>query len=122
NKKGIDIPVVTVRYSIWNFGNRNQTNLGTPAYIAKCINDNSKGNPFSIVMVHAWSKFSDIGNSPDLLDENAGDGKIYGPGAAEMCMRRLDNDVNVISLHELIWRIRMYYRPEQTKTILKSYK
>ena len=34
NKAGYDIPVITVKYSLWNFGNRNAEREGTPAYIA----------------------------------------------------------------------------------------
>jgi len=120
NKKGIDIPVVTMRYTLWNFGERNNPNDGTPAYIARKID--GRQDDFSAVGVHCWSKFTDIGKSNDLLAENADGGKVQGADAALMCMRRFDKDVEVVSLQELFWRVRMKYRPEQTKAVLKEYK
>lgn len=118
NSKGYDIPVVTVRYSIWNFGNRNTPREGTPTYIANRLNEESE-SPFSMVSVHAWSKFADTGDSQDELAENA-TGSVYGSAAAEMCARRLGDDTQVVNAEELIWRIRMHYRPEQTKDFLSK--
>lgn len=120
NSKGYRIPVVTVKYSIWNFGEHNQERQGTPAYIASKINQESLDSPFSVVSVHAWSKFTDIGESNDLVGESAPGGAVVGAGAAKLCMNRLGDDVKVVNMHELIWRIRMYYEPEQTKEILST--
>lgn len=120
NGQGYDIPVVTVRYSIWNFGGSNQEDQGTPAYIASKINTASDDSPFSVVSVHAWSKFSDIGESTDPLAENAPGGAVVGAGAAKLCQNRFADDTQVVNMQELIWRIRMHYRPEQTKDILSK--
>jgi len=122
NSKGYYIPVVTTRYSIWNSGN-NGDNQGTPAYIASLINNSSPSgddNNFSLVDVHAWSAFSDIGNSDDLLAEDS-NGKYYGATPAKWCMNRLNSNVKVVNTEELLWQIRMHYRPEQTKEILNLY-
>ncbi len=120
NSQGYDIPVVTIRYSIWNFGDHNQENQGTPAYVASKVNATSAENPFSIISVHAWSTFTDIGESGDLLGENATGGAVVGAGAAKLCKDRLAEDVEVVNMQELIWRIRMYYQPEQTQEILSK--
>lgn len=118
NKNGFDIPVVTVSYSIWNFGSQNRTRDGSPTYIAHKLNADK--NPFSAVIVHAWSSFADTGESDDELAENQGT-DIRGASAAEMCARRLDSDYETVCMQELIWRIRMKYRPEQTEKYLNTY-
>lgn len=120
NKEGYDIPVVTVSYSIWNFGGYNPERDGTPTYIAHKLNAKKGNNPFSAVIVHAWSEFADTGDSTDELAENQGTTGIRGASAAEMCNRRLDSDYVNVSMQELIWRIRMKYKPEQTDKYLNS--
>lgn len=120
NGKGYEIPVVTVKYSIWNFGDRNTENQGTPAFVASKINAGGSESPFSAVSVHAWSTFTDIGQSGDLLAENAPGGAVVGAGAAWLCQQRLGEDTQVVNMQELIWRIRMHYYPEQTKQILSE--
>ena len=88
NSKGIDIPVITTQYSIWNFGNNNQASQGTPAYIASKINAlPAETSSFSLVAVHAWSRFADIGASNDLLAENVS-GTSSAATPASWCMRR----------------------------------
>ncbi|HJH71195.1 MAG TPA: GxGYxYP family putative glycoside hydrolase [Bacteroidaceae bacterium] len=121
NKDGFDIPVITVRYSIWNMGSHNTERDGTPAYIANKLNSESEDAKFSAVIVHAWSTFKDIGESLDEIAENEEGGEIRGASAAEMCARRLNNDYEVVNIQELIWRVRMHYRPEQTKKYLELY-
>ena len=122
NTKGVEIPVITVRYSIWNFGTRNNPLEGTPTFVAHKLSSMDYTSPFSAISVHAWSKFSAQPESTDELAENTGEKTIFGPGAAELCMNKLDKNTEVVSLHELIWRIRMFYKPEQTKKVLKEYK
>jgi len=118
NSKGIEIPVITVRYTIWNFGANESIGQGTPAFIASKI---KKDQPdFSLVDVHAWSSFADIGSSDDLLGETSS-GNVYGAGAAVLCQKRLPGNVKCVSLQEMIWRMRMKHRPDQTKDILKQY-
>ena len=122
NKQGYEIPVVTVRYSIWNFGGNNHMRDGSPTYIAKKLNAEPADSKFSAVIVHAWSSFTDTGSSSDELAENAPGGLFRGVSAAEMCARRLDkNTYEAVNMQELIWRIRMHYKPEQTKKYLNEY-
>jgi len=111
NSKGYDIPVITVKYSIWNFNGNNTAREGSPKYIAGKLNAESTEKPFSLVCLHAWSGFASDGIS-------AGD--IKGPGAAKLCTDLLDKDYKVVNVEELIWRMRMQYRPEQTKKLLNE--
>lgn len=121
NRQGYDIPVVTVRYSIWNFGDTNHEHDGSPTYVAHKLNAQPADAKFSAVIVHAWSAFTDTGESDDELAENAPGGTLRGASAAEMCNRRLDAGYEDVSMQELIWRIRMEYRPEQTRQYLNQY-
>ena len=105
NSKGYDIPVITVGYTLWDFGEKNHEREGDPAYIAKKINSTSSANPFNLVAVHAWSRF---------------DGDIYGPGAAFSCAELLNEGAQVVNVEELIWRVRMKFRSEQTKKYIKE--
>jgi hypothetical protein len=122
NKEGFDIPVITVRYSIWNFGQQVRQRDGSPTFVAHKLKAEPADAKFSAVIVHAWSLFNDTGNADDELAENAPGGTIRGASAAEMCARRLDKDKQeVVTMQELIWRIRMQHSPEQTKKYLNTY-
>lgn len=119
NSAGFEIPVVTVRYSLWNFGSYNNEREGTPAYIAQQLTQQAD-NDFSLIGVHAWSKFRDTGNSTDLLGENT-DGDLNGASAAKLMKNHLGDEFEVVNPQELIWRIRMHYKPEQTEQYLETY-
>lgn len=120
NSQGYDIPIIPIKYSIWNFGDHNNDREGTPTYIAHKLNSDSVENPFSMVSVHAWSGFTDIGESQDELGENAGS-DVKGSGAAQLCTNKLDQNIKVVNAEELIWRVRMHYRPDQTEKFLNTY-
>ena len=120
NSDGVEIPVITVRYSIWNFGEKNSQGQGTPAYIASKIKEERPD--FSLIDVHCWSTFTDIGLSNDPVAESAPGGNVSGAGAAAMCQRRLPQNYKCVSLQEFIWRMRMKHNKEQTEAVLKSYK
>lgn len=126
NAQGYDIPVVTVRYSLWNYGEgRNGELEGTPAYIASKYNELAAGTQeptFSVTSVHAWSRFARSDDPRDLTAENAPGGAIYGVESAEMCQDKLCPEVKVVNVEELIWQLRMHTHPDQTKEILKRYK
>ena len=118
NKKGIDIPVVTARYSIWNEVNKNRPHAGAPEFVASLINrdaisaESNNDYTLSWTIVHAWSDF-DLSSK---LCEKPAVG-INTVKASEMLL--IDN-VKTISANELLWRIRMKFRPEQTKLVLKK--
>lgn len=119
NKAGYDIPVITVKYSLWNFGNRNDAREGTPAYIAGKLKAEAQQESFSVVCVHAWSNFSDHGQTEDPLIENQ-KGEIRGAGAAKLCAGHLGDNFEVVNMQELVWRLRMNQRPEQTQKYLSE--
>lgn len=122
NSEGIDIPVVTVKYAIWNHGNYNQPNQGTPTYISQKLNELSEqsSTSHSLVAVHAWSRFKDIGDSDDALEENKG-GSTVGIYPVSWCVNKLNSKTKVVNVEELIWQIRMHEKPEQTEAILTKY-
>lgn len=137
NSKGIEIPAVATKYSLWNIKNsdkigKNNTYEGSPAYItAKLKAETEETSKFSLICIHSWSKFYDKGKTEDTtaeiiindreVDWNA-PGVVFGAGIAELMSRRLDKSYQIVNVQELIWRIRMDHNPKQTKAILKNYK
>lgn len=122
NAKGMEIPVITAKYSIWNHGAQNLPNEGTPAYISGKINEQTNGaakTSHTLTMVHAWSNFKDIGASVDPLAENQG-GNVRGITPVTWCAKRLNDKVKVVNVEELIWQARMKFRPDQTKAYLNK--
>ena len=119
NSDGVEIPVITVRYTLWNFGKNNSNGQGTPAYVARLLKEEQPD--FSLIDIHAWSSFADIGNSDDEVGE-AAKGNVSGAGAAAMCQRRLPSNFKCVSLQEFIWRMRMKHNKEQTIKLLNMYK
>lgn len=119
NSKGVDIPVVTMKYALWNFQGHNAEREGSPTYIAKKVNQET--DPFTAIGIHAWSAFHDIGDSMDDTAENAPGGTVQGPSAASLCSAKLNDDTEVVNAEEFIWRVRMHYHPEQTKEILEKF-
>ena len=118
NKNGYEIPVITIKYSLWNEP-ANREREGTPKYIANCL-DKDRNNPeFNLVCIHAWSHFSDQGKGCDELAETK-EGNVMGSGIATLLRNHLDNSYEVVSLQELIWQVRMKFYPEQTKKYLKT--
>lgn len=101
NAEGYDIPVITVKYSLWD---RMHEREGNPEFIASKLKAEAEDESFSAVCVHAWSNF---------------DG-AKGAAAADKCANLLDDRFEVVSMQELIWRLRMSQRPEQTRKYLQT--
>ena len=101
NKAGYDIPCITAKYMLWD-------GLSSPAQVSSAINASSKaGTPgFNPIVIHAWSSFS---------GKQASD-------AAELCAGGLNESCRLISMQEMIWRIRMYKNREQTRKYLSTIK
>ena len=102
NKAGYDIPVITVKYSLWD---RIHEREGSPDFIASKLKEEAQEESFSVVCVHAWSRF---------------EGDTYGASAAKRCVERLDDRFEAINMQELVWRLRMSRRPEQTLDYLNK--
>ena len=125
NSKGYQIPVVCSKYSVWNTGGMNHDYEGSPAFVArKMKNDPAATAKYSLICVHAWSRFLDQGMSDDELSENIPDYErvswsrpdiVHSAGAAELCARRLGDGYRIVNAQELIWRLRMERDPEGTK-------
>lgn len=101
NSDGYDIPVVTTKYSLWD---RNHERENNPTFIANKLKENAKEETYSAICVHAWSSFN---------GEN-------GAAVAKQCSDQLDDRFEIVNMQELIWRIRMSYKPDQTKEYLNS--
>ena len=102
NKKGYDIPVITTKYSLWDRIHERENN---PSFIADKLKAEAQEESFSVVCAHAWSSFH--GNR--------------GAAAAKQCAENLDNRFEVVNIEELIWRLRMSKRPEQTQKFLRQF-
>lgn len=102
NKNGYDIPVITVRYSLWD---RIHEREGSPDFIASKLEAEAQVESFSAICVHAWSRF---------------EGNAHGAAAARLCAGKLDGRFEVVNMQELVWRLRMSQRPEQTKKYLSE--
>jgi hypothetical protein len=120
NKNGFDIPVVTAKFSIWDHGGNNAPRQGSPAWVAKLLRDQAKEVTFSLISVHAWSNFREVNNPNNYTAEmQAGNPRYAGAGAAKLCANYFDDKFEVVNPQELIWRIRMFYREEQTNQYLE---
>lgn len=116
NGRGQDIPVVTARYSIWNSSSYARPNAGTPEYVAALINRDALRMPadddgkLAWTVVHAWSEFGPLDSQEPV--------RIRGIEIALSATDRLIPSVKNVSIYELLWRIRMKFRPEQTRLLL----
>lgn len=126
NSNGYHIPVITVRYSIWNYGEGlNGESEGTPTYIAdkyKKLTADASGPTFSVTSVHAWSWFTPVDDPEDLTGENRPGGHVHGVGSAVLCKERLPGNIKVVNVEELIWQLRMHNYPDETRALLENYK
>jgi len=114
NLNGIEMPVSTATYSLWNEVNPLRPNCGTPEYISSLINRKvvtNKKNTLSWTVVHSWS---DFGKSSKVTKYPA-----IGVNPVRATENLLSDDIKTISINELLWRVRMKYKPEQTKKMIK---
>jgi len=128
DRNGIEVPVITARYSIWEHANRRER-AGTPAKIAREIRETVEKAPpgqlprYDWVIDHVWSWFKRAPgadeNAEDMPQENAAaEGGVRGYSPVTWCAERLPASVRVVSPEELIWRIRMRHDPLQTKKLM----
>lgn len=111
-----DIPAVSCKYNIW--AKMNGSRSGTPAKVARVINDDARGageglNSWAIV--HVWSGFKE-NPGVDEQAENAdfqAQGTDAGVGPAGWCVDRLDPSVQLITPTELMRRVRVQGRVKE---------
>ena len=131
DRNGIEVPVITARYSIWEHKN-NQERAGTPAKIAREIrqtveNASSDQLPrYDWVIDHVWSWFKRAPgtdeNAENMPQENAAtEGGVRGYSPVTWCAERLPANVRVVSPEELVWRIRMKHNPPQTEKLISQF-
>ena len=128
---GVEIPVITARYSIWNHHNQ-QKRSGTPAKVAREIRQTVESTPpselprYDWVITHTWSWFRKAPganeNAEDMPKENAAaQGGVRGYTPVTWCAERLPSNIRTVGPEELIWRIRMKHNPEQTKKLIQDW-
>ena len=100
NKQGYDIPCVTASHMLWS-GNTDPHDLA-----ATLKKEEQTSLSYNAIAVHAWSTF----------------GGLRSSDAVQLAMGQLPETFQCVSMQELIWRIRMSERPEQTLQYLKSIK
>lgn len=119
NATGIDIPVVSSKFSLW--ANNTGRGFGNPTRIGDLVNDVAKssaksGEPQNLwVMTHAWSPYQRDADGT-IRDLPFGDRSGHrGVSPTRWCVERLNpEDVRVVSPAELLWRIRMRHDPKAT--------
>ena len=134
DRNGIEVPVLSARYSLWNQLNY-RPRAGTPAKVAREIRQTVEQTArnaqprYDWVVVHAWSWFKkapgDDENAEDMLPmprEEAvakGGQSLYAP--AMWCAERLPSNIRTVTPEELIWRLRLKHNPEQTKKLIHDW-
>jgi hypothetical protein len=129
DRDGVEIPVVTARYSIWEHTNQNPRS-GTPAKVAREIRDTvsaaASGSPrYDWVIAHAWSYFRrapGVNEDAENMEQKdaATRGGVRGCSPVVWCAERLPADIRVVCPEELLWRIRMQHNPEQTRRLIST--
>jgi hypothetical protein len=131
DRNGVEIPVLSARYSIWNHAN-NRPRAGTPAKVAREIRLTVENTPalelprFDWVIAHAWSWFKQAPganeDAEDMPQEDAdkqGGERGYAP--VIWCAERLPANIRAIAPEEMIWRIRMQHNPDQTRKLIQNW-
>jgi hypothetical protein len=134
DRTGVEVPVLSARYSIWN-GLNHRPRAGTPAKVAREIRQTMEKTRqgeqprYDWAIVHAWSWFKHTpGESetaedmPSMPREEAaakGGQSLYAP--ARWCAERLPANIRTVTPEELLWRLRMKHNPEQTRKLIKDW-
>jgi hypothetical protein len=139
DRAGVEIPVITARYSIWEHMNK-RPRSGTPAKVAREIRETvaaaSPAEPprYDWVITHVWSYFRRApGTDEDAEDlpkapktdkaakrELPKQGGIRGYTPVVWCAERLPENIRVVCPEELVWRIRMRHNPGQSKALIQA--
>ena len=123
---GVELPVITARYSIWEHVNHRERS-GTPAKIAREIRQTvakSSSKPrYDWAIAHAWSRFRKAPGTDEEAENvppaQTSVEKLRGYTPVTWCAERLREEIRVVSPEELLWRIRMEHNPAQTKQFME---
>lgn len=122
NRNGEHIPVFTAKYQMWT--GLNYTNSGNPAVIANLINTaaNQSATPtIDWTIVHAWSYFLKDANNTISDATSTDSGALRGVTPTMWSKSLLNSNIEVVSIEELLWRLRMKYYPAETQTVIANY-
>jgi hypothetical protein len=132
--RGMEVPVITARYSIWQHNNK-RSRSGTPAKVAREIGESVAAAPpaelprYDWAITHVWSYFRRAPGTDEAAEDlpratqkhgAAPDGGIRGYTPVVWCAERLPKSIGVVSPEELAWRIRMKHNPEQTRALISA--
>jgi hypothetical protein len=126
DRNGIEVPVISARYSIWEHSNYRERS-GTPAKVAREIRQSTEKRPrYDWVIAHAWSWFKRAPgadeDAEDMPQENAeASGGVRGYAPVTWCAERLPASIRVVNPEELVWRIRMQHDPSQTRKLISQF-
>lgn len=111
NKNGVEIPVVTAKYSLWQ--GLNYDGGGDIKKVSDCINGSVAENTETMgwTAVHAWSNFENPVNSGEFAS---------GVKPVSWCINQLDKTIKVVSPEELLWRIRMKHNKNETLQVINN--
>lgn len=118
NRKGTAIPVVTCKYQLW--ANLSRKGSGDPVQLAGWINEDNAPSPsdnkqLNWTIVHAWSYFSDsITHHSIVTKDKKSIAAERGVTPVKWTKDLLDKGTKVVSIEELLWRIRMQHNPAET--------
>jgi hypothetical protein len=123
DRRGLDVPCITARYSIWEHSN-NRPRAGAPAKVARDIQQAPAQPRNDWALAHAWSYFKHATNEAgqDLPQPDApahGGERGYTP--VLWCAAALPPAIRVIPLEELPWRLRMTHNPAQTTQLAHDF-
>ncbi len=119
DRDGVEIPVVTPHYSLW--GKMAGEGFGRPDQIADRINAAAEKRRVVglddrtrlVPICQGWGR-----QHRRRQDEDRA--AVRGVAAVEWCMERLAPSVHVVSLEEVLWRIRMKHDPDATRKIIDN--
>jgi len=131
-RSGVEVPVITARYSIWSQTN-DRPRSGTPAKVAREIRESVESTPatdrprLDWAIAHAWSYFrvapgadEDAENMPQ--EDAANNGGVRGYSPAVRCAERLPPSIRVIGTDELAWRVRLKHDPAATTRLIETFR
>lgn len=123
NKKGIEIPVVTAKYQLW--ANLKGKGAGNSQKIADFINRDhatadDQSRQLNWTVVHAWSEYDH--NHEDIPDQarKKEDG-VRGVTPVKWAKDLLQKNIEVVSIEELLWRIRMQHNSKDTRQVINLF-
>ena len=123
--------MITARYSLWEHSNA-RARSGTPAKVAREIRETeAKAQAeelprYDWVVAHVWSYFREApGDDEDAENLPQADawknGGVRGYVPVMWCAKRLGQKIRVLSVEEMIWRVRMKHDEGQTTGEIKSF-